>query len=145
MSSLKDAMLKAGIKTAKNENERKYSYKKDTTKVERHQMDRNFCEKCETTQPDVERFKHKNLSIDAEWLCVNCADIAQIHDECRLTQQSDFSKQSKYIRRYGPTNVFDGQKDLRKAPKSPRPQNKTSEKKEKKFIVDDDGEKNFNC
>lgn len=148
MANLKEALLKAGLKGTKVENERRATYKKDITKTEKHQMNRNFCEKCETTQPDVERFKHKNYSIDAQWMCVNCADIAQIHDDCRLTFQSDFSKQNRYIRRYGPTKVFEGQQDLRKAPKPMKTQNKDEKKpssQENKFSLDDDGEKNFNC
>lgn len=145
MANLKDALLKVGLKSTKIENERKSSYKKDISKTQKHQMDRNFCEQCETTQPDVERFKHKNYSIDAQWMCVNCADIAQIHDDCRVTNQSDFSKQNKYIRRYGPTKVFEGQKDLRKAPKHQRGNSNSKPKEEPKYTLDEDGEKNFNC
>lgn len=144
MSSLKDALLKAGLKTKKIENERKHKYKKDVTKTEKHQHQRNFCEQCSGTYPDVERFKHNNYSIDAEWMCVNCADLAEIHDDCRQTYQSEFSKTSRYIRRYGPTKVFEGQKDLRRAPKGPRAP-KQAPKENAKFVLDEDGEKNFNC
>ena len=43
-------------------------YKKDVTKVEKFQGKRNFCEVCDTTQPDVERFKHKNSRKDTKWI-----------------------------------------------------------------------------
>jgi len=145
MSSLKDALLKAGVKTAKAENERKAKYKKDVTKTEKHQYQRNFCEQCNGTYPDVERFKHRNYSVDAQWMCVNCADLAEIHDDCRVTNQSEFSKQSKYIRRYGPTKVFEGEQNLRKAPRGPKPQRAKEEKQKAKYVIDEDGEKNFNC
>ncbi|MCT4641517.1 MAG: hypothetical protein N4A33_04410 [Bacteriovoracaceae bacterium] len=147
MASLKDALLKAGLKTTKNENERKRKLKKDLTKSEKHQYQRNYCEQCHGTYPDVEKFKHKIYHIDAQWMCVNCADLAEIHDDCRVTNQSEFSKQGKYIRRYGPTKVFEGQKDLRKAPRGPRPKKNFNEKKktQKKYTIDENGEKNFNC
>lgn len=145
MSSLKDALLKAGLKTSKIENERKYKPKKDITKTEKHQHRRNFCEQCSGTYPDVERFKHRNYSVDAQWMCVNCADMAEIHDDCRVTNQSEFAKTGRYIRRYGPTKVFEGERDLRKAPKGPRAQKPQKKKKETKYTIDEDGEKNFNC
>jgi len=110
MSSLKDALMKAGYKAKQQENERvkvEAIKDKEVKQAVKHQEKRNFCEKCEGTYPDVEKFEHRNYSIDAKWMCVNCADIAQIHDDCRVTNQSDFAIQKKYIRRYGPTKRFD--------------------------------------
>jgi hypothetical protein len=101
--SLKDALLKAGIKTAKVENERKLRPKKDIVKSEIHQSMRNFCEVCQTTQPDVERFNHRMPTVDAQWICSNCADKNQIHDKFRVTEQSQFAKTNRYRRFYGPT------------------------------------------
>ncbi len=105
--SLKDALLKAGFKSTKAQNDREVTYKKDLKNSEKHQFSRNFCEVCQTTQPDVERFKHRNRLIDAQWICCNCADKNEIHDDYRVTAQSDFSKARKYRRQYGPTNKLD--------------------------------------
>ena len=144
--SMKDALLKAGLKSSKVENERKQKITKDKTKVEKHQEKRNFCEVCEAIHPDVERFKHKNPRIDAQWICVNCADKNEIHDKFRVTHQSDFSKQGRYQRFYGPTEQIGGNewKAKAKRPDASKPQ-KTKSKSAPKYIVDDDGEKNFNC
>ena len=146
MSSLKDALLKAGLSSTKVENERKTKYKKDKTKIEKHQEKRNFCEVCETTQPDVEHFKHRNARVDARWICVNCADKNEIHDKFRVTAQSDFNRQGRYQRFYGPTLKVGGSEWNAKAgkPKSDKSQDDVK-KSEPRYMVDDDGEKNFNC
>ena len=106
MGSLKEALQKAGLKSSKSENERKY--RKDLKKKsEKFQYTRNFCEVCETVQPDVEKFNHRNpLIAHAKWICVACADRYEIHDDLRLTNQSDFAKQNRYLREYGPTKKF---------------------------------------
>lgn len=144
--SLKDALLKAGLKSSKVENERKTKYKKDKTKVEKHQEKRDFCEVCETIQPDVEKFHHRNPRVDATWICVNCADKNEIHDKFRKTAQSDFNKQGRYQRFYGPTEKIGGSEWNAKAGKGPRPQRQEKKpKQERKYIIDEDGEKNFNC
>lgn len=144
--SLKDALLKAGLKSSKVENERQSKYKSDKTKVEKHQEKRDFCEVCETIHPDVERFKHRNPRVDAQWICVNCADKNEIHDKFRVTHQSDFAKQGRYQRFYGPTEQIGGN-EWKAKPKKPGQQRVEKPKKQgsRKFIVDDDGEKNFNC
>ena len=141
--SLRDALLKAGLSSAKTQNERK---QKVRTKVESHQTKRNFCEVCETTQPDVERFVHKNFRIEAEWICLNCADKNEIHDKFRKTAQSDFNRQGRYQRFYGPTEKIGGSEWNAKSGKPKRANNNTTQKKsEPKYTVDEDGEKNFNC
>lgn len=147
MSSLKDALKNAGLSSSKVENERKRKYKKDKTKVEKHQEKRNFCEVCETTQPDVEKFKHKHPRIDAQWICVNCADKNEIHDKFRVTAQSDFNIQGRYQRFYGPTLKIGGKEWDPKAHKGQRPKNNKPHKKKKepKYRIDENGEKNFNC
>lgn len=151
--SLKDALEKAGIKTKKSENHRKYKPKKELAKVERHQETRIFCEVCETTQQDVERYKHKNRLIDAEWICVNCADKNSIHDDFRLTEQSIAAKNRSFKRFYGPTKDFSKEKVITGKPNNnlragfqnnKRPQRDERERK-KKYIIDEKGEKNFNC
>ena len=144
--SLKDALLKAGLKSAKTENERQSKYKSDKTKVEKHQEKRDFCEICECIQPDVEKFKHRNPRVDANWICVNCADKNEIHDKFRITHQSSFAKQGRYQRFYGPTEKIGGNEWQPKPTKTSKAEEKPQGKKsDPKFLVDDDGEKNFNC
>ena len=104
--SLKDALLKAGLKSSKTHNHRDKKLKKEKAKTEIHQEHRNFCEVCELVQPDVELFKHRMPTVDAEWICANCADKSQILDEFRLTNQSEFSKSGRYRRFYGPMKDF---------------------------------------
>ncbi len=100
--SLKDALLKAGIKSSKNENERAKP-KSIKSNTEKHQQSRNFCEVCELIHPDVERFKHRIPLLDAQWICLSCADKEMVHDKFRVSAQSQFAKQGRYLREYGPT------------------------------------------
>lgn len=140
--SLKDALLKAGLQSTKTQNHREKKLKKEKIKSEKHQEHRNFCEVCEFVQPDVELFKHRMPTIDAEWICANCADKAQILDQFRITNQSEFSKTGRYRRFYGPMKDFE---------KSAKPEIKKDKRQERKkpqaknYTVDEDGEKNFNC
>ncbi len=164
--SLKDALMKAGFQSTKTQNERQRKLKKEKTKVEKHQEHRNFCEVCECVQPDVERFKHRNPRIDAEWICSNCADKNEILDDFRLTNQSDFSRNGRYRRYYGHTKDFSKeqnkvQKDERRKPKykhdkfaTKSPGNQRSDNRgrngnrrgtKKNYTIDENGEKNFNC
>lgn len=83
--SLKDALLKAGLKQTKLPNERDNIPKKEVKEIVVHQSTRNFCEVCQLIQPDVERFAHRNPTIDADWICTRCADRAEIHDQFRKT------------------------------------------------------------
>ena len=105
MPSLKDALLKAGLKSTKSENERKPKLKREKNKIEKHQEQRDYCEVCHSIHPDVERFKHNKPHIDAQWICANCADKNEILDEFRLTQQSQFAKAGRYRRFYGQRKV----------------------------------------
>lgn len=105
MGSMKDAMLKAGLSTTKGQNERQSSRGRVKEASEKHQETRNFCEVCDLIQPDVERFKHRNPTIDAEWICSACVDRNQIDDKFRVTHQSDFAKAGRYRREYGATRV----------------------------------------
>lgn len=143
--SLKDALLKAGLSSSKVQNDRKAKLKKDKTKVEKHQEKRDYCEVCDTTQPDVERFKHRNARVDAQWMCVNCADKNEIHDKFRVTAQSDFARQGRYQRFYGPTEKISGTEWQAKPTKAKAEAQKSSVKQERKYVLDEDGEKNFNC
>ena len=99
-NSLKDALQKAGFKTTRQENERKKIRKKDKTKKMKHQETRNYCEVCNNICPDVERYKHKNPTISAQWICARCADRHQIPDSTRITTQSDFAKQGIFHREF---------------------------------------------
>ena len=104
MSSLKDALVKAGLRPSKSENERERKTKWDKIKKSaRHQDQRNYCESCNLVQPDVERYKHRNRTVDAQWICVSCADKLLIDDQYRVTAQSDFSKRKIFKREYGAT------------------------------------------
>ena len=152
--SLKDALLKAGFHSSKIENERVRKPKNEKTKVEKHQEQRNFCEVCETTQPDVELFKHRHPRIDAEWICLNCADKNEILDDFRKTAQSDHSKNRMYRRFYGHTRDFTKEQyNVKKDSRSGgKPHLRDSKKKfnnkkrsKPRYIIDEKGEKNFNC
>ena len=143
--SLKEAMLKAGLKSTKTENEREYSGPtKNKKKSELHQQGRNFCEVCKFIQPDVERFKHKNPTVDAEWICSSCADKEEIHDEFRMTNQSEFAIAKRYRREFGATKYFSQSSSNAKLKNSKKPHSKSKNKKAK-FKISNKGEKNFNC
>jgi len=106
MGSLKDALLKAGIKptpVAKSQNEREKIAKKQITETIVHQEQRNYCEACDQVRPDVELYKHRNPTTDAEWICLRCADQLQILDTFRKTAQSDTSIKKMFRREYGAT------------------------------------------
>lgn len=109
MASLKDALLKAGIKEtkapepAKKQNEREKIAKKHVTEAVAHQVQRNFCEHCNQVRPDVELYKHRNPTTEADWICVRCADQLQILDKFRMTAQSDTSIKKMFRREYGET------------------------------------------
>jgi len=112
MGSLKDAMLKAGIKPTavpkeqKSVNHREKIAKKKITETVVHQEQRNFCEACEQVLPDVELYDHFNPTTDAQWICVRCADQLQIKDSCRRSAQSDTSIKKLFRREYGPTVII---------------------------------------
>ncbi len=113
-TSLKDALMKAGVKTSKMENMRpKVSptpnnkgqpvIGKEKREILKHQEQRNFCEVCEQICPDVEFYKHKNPTIDAEWICLRCADRNSIPDKFRTSAQSDVAKKGMFRREFGET------------------------------------------
>lgn len=107
MGSMKDALLKAGIKPVKTENERpKRPVKEAVTKAVAHQETRNFCEHCQNIHPDVEKYRHHNPTTRAEWICLSCADKLEIHDDSRQSHQSDFAKRGVFRRFFGPTKKF---------------------------------------
>jgi len=107
-NSLKDALEKAGLKASMRQNERKRKPRKSgrPKAIEKHQQQRNFCDCCEKTAPDVEFYKHNNPSIQASWLCVICADKHSIPDDKRQSNQSDFAMRGTFRRRYGRTKKF---------------------------------------
>ncbi|HAZ13226.1 MAG: hypothetical protein A2X86_00650 [Bdellovibrionales bacterium GWA2_49_15] len=107
MGSMKDALLKAGIKPVTVENERpKRPVKEVVTKSVAHQMARDFCEVCEMIMPDVEKYRHRNPTTTAEWICIGCADKIEIHDDTRQTCQSEYAKKGIFKRFFGPTKRF---------------------------------------
>ncbi len=106
MGTLKDAFLKAGIKPptdAKSNNVREKIKKKAITEAVIHQEQRNYCEACDQVKPDVELYKHRNPTTDAEWICLRCADQLQIQDKFRQTAQSDTSIRKMFRREFGAT------------------------------------------
>ena len=111
MGSLKDALKNAGFSSSKNQNERGSTRGKVMTKTEKNQFQRNFCEVCERTLPDVERYKHRNPTIDAQWICIGCADEHMIEDRFRITAQSDMAKSNRFKRFYGETVRLDQNRD----------------------------------
>src|SRR3989338_5460961 len=109
MGSLKDELLKAGLKATqapkppKAQNEREQIKKKQVTEAIIHQEQRNFCEECQQVRPDVELYFHHNPTTEAEWICVKCADQLKIADTCRQTAQSDTSIKKMFRREHGAT------------------------------------------
>jgi len=67
---------------------------------------RTECESCKKTTPDVEYYQHSLKTLTARWLCIPCADQHKILDDCRQTEQSDFSLRKTFRRLYGPTKRF---------------------------------------
>ena len=68
-NSLQDALLKAGLKTGKGDNERKKKSERSKQPkkiIERHHQQRNFCESCKKTAPDVEFYNHNIPSIKSK-------------------------------------------------------------------------------
>lgn len=155
--SLKDALMKAGLRSTKTENDRSKNSGKGRVqkKSEKHQMTRNFCECCQRHLPDVEKFKHRNPTISAEWICVGCADKNLIDDQFRITNQSDFAKTGSYRRYYGATKIFQkfvtnenqGGRGRNKKFQNDRNINGNSARKKprpKKSFNDDDDDNRFN-
>ena len=108
--SLGDAFKKVGIKSSeeaynKNTGKKKREEKEGLKKMHEHHH-RSECELCRKNAPDVERYDHTNRSIDAQWLCIPCADRLMIPDSCRQTTQSDFSMRKMFSRQYGRTKQF---------------------------------------
>ena len=106
MKSLKDALLKAGLKEIYNPkkfNERPKVAKKEQTKTMVHQKQRNFCEECQQVRPDVEHYKHRNPTTNAYWICLRCVDRLKIPDKFRTTAQSDTNIKGMFRREHGPT------------------------------------------
>ncbi len=107
--SLADALKKAGFTSSESEAKKHGDKKKQReatkakeTKTHEHHY-RTECELCRKSAPDVERYDHRNRSIDAFWLCLPCADRLSIDDACRQTAQSDFSMRKMFKRQYGRT------------------------------------------
>lgn len=114
MASLKDALLKVGMKATepvKKQNDREKIAKKDVSETVSHQIQRNFCENCNQVRPDVEFYKHRNPTTEAEWICVKCADQLHILDKFRQTAQSDTSIKMMFRREYGETIKIPVQKN----------------------------------
>ena len=104
--SLKDQLMEAGFRSNKMENHRDSGKGKEKKQAEKHQTTRNFCEHCTLVHADVELYKHRMPTTEAEWMCLNCADKLMIDDKFRNTQQSDVSKKKMFRRYFGATKDF---------------------------------------
>ncbi len=106
MSSLKDALVKAGLKSSKPQNDRpaRSNVSGPPKKTHAHQQARTYCDVCDRTLPDVEHYKHRNPTVSANWICVGCADKNEIPDSTRTTAQSDSARKGMFRRYYGATN-----------------------------------------
>ncbi len=125
MKSLKDALMKAGLKPTadpKAQNAREKVTKKQMSETVSHQVQRNYCEVCDQVRPDVEFYKHRNPTTEAEWICVRCADQLQIADTFRKTAQSETSIKKMFRREYGATANIQASQDS-KAQKGKGPVN----------------------
>jgi hypothetical protein len=121
MKSLKEQLLKAGLKatqSVKEVNERAPIKKKQMTESVVHQVQRNFCEECQLIQPDVELYHHRNPTTEAEWICVKCADRLKIADSFRQTAQSDTCIKKLFRREHGATRPLS---DFKMAQRTDRP------------------------
>ncbi len=125
---LKDALLKAGFKSSKTENFRESAKGRPRKQSEIHQHTRSFCEHCSSTQPDVEKYKHRNPTTGAEWICLLCADRLMIADKFRVTEQSDMAKKGMFKREFGETKVF-SQHGVSSQSRRPAPKGSREEKK----------------
>lgn len=106
MDQLKKALQKAGFFASEQiggkpkERQRKQIALDEERKG--HEI-RNQCPHCEAYTPNVEYYEHKNRSVPAKWLCVKCADTANISDDFRTTTQSPDSRSGRFNRQYGHT------------------------------------------
>jgi hypothetical protein len=122
MGSMKDALTKAGFRSEKMENHREKNKGKTKAKESvQHQKTRHFCEECKLTQPDVELYKHRMPTTEAEWICLSCVDRLMIEDRFRKTEQSDVSKKGMFRRFYGATKDFSKEEPQRDNRRGGRP------------------------
>ena len=106
---LKQALINAGVvsKEKVDREERREKVKRlhvsDNPRMREDQI-RIVCEVCGKSAPDVERYQHKNrMIVGKEWICIPCADLNCIDDQCRITAQSSQAKAGMFRRQYGRT------------------------------------------
>lgn len=105
-SSMKDALIKAGL--VSKETIRKEKVENTDVKqkgIHEHHL-KTYCPQCNKNAEDVEYYNHTNRSLKSPWLCLVCADKFNIHDDMRQTQQSPTSRAGRFQRFYGPTKRF---------------------------------------
>jgi RNase P subunit RPR2 len=113
VSSLKDALLKAGLKASKVQNERparstvQHVQQRNVPpkKMHAHQQARTYCDVCDRTLPDVEHYRHRNPTVSVNWICIGCADKNEIPDSTRTSAQSEMALKGMFRRYYGATNT----------------------------------------
>ncbi len=121
--SLKEQLMNAGFRSNKMENHRESAKGRERKQSEKHQTTRNFCEHCQLIQPDVERYKHRMPTTEAEWICLACVDKLMIDDKFRVTQQSDVSKKGMFKRYFGQTKDFSKEPPRGGNHRKPHPKN----------------------
>jgi hypothetical protein len=105
-SSIKDAMIKAGLISKEQIRREDIESKGPKQKgVHEHHV-KTHCAQCNRPAEDVEYYEHTNRSLASKWLCVACADKHWIHDDTRQTQQSMAALSQRFQRFYGPTKRF---------------------------------------
>ena len=70
-NNLQEALLKAGLKPSRGDSGRKKKPergKQPKKVIDKHHQQRNLCESCKKTAPDVEFYNHNISSIKAKWL-----------------------------------------------------------------------------
>ena len=112
-TSLKEALLKAGLQSAKPESKKvkpspapSVKSFEEKKRLHTHQDHQIQCQVCNRIQPDVEYYKHNLPQVHVHWICCQCADNLFIMDECRETMQSEFARKGMFRRNFGRTKRF---------------------------------------
>ena len=98
----KDQVIAAELQASRKKRIRPIREEPVSEKKHTHHF-RSLCDSCGNGSPDVEYYEHNIRILNAHWLCVNCADLNNIHDKFRKTAQSQHSITKVFCRRYGPT------------------------------------------
>lgn len=110
MSSLKAALQKVGFASTDQNKVVERQIKKAPQKGAGIEADaqsmRNQCENCMKFTSDVEHYQHNHRLVKGQWLCLKCADVHNISDNCRDTAQSTQARSGRFLREYGHTKTI---------------------------------------